>query len=95
MPTSSSFPKYSRRRHPNPLTRAWLTLLALSVVSALLTVLPISPAFLAGGILILALVKCRVILASYLDLAASPSWLRGFSMVLTAYTFVIFALYLI
>ena len=95
MPTSSSFPKYSRRRLLNPLTRAWLALLALSVVSALLTVQHISPSFLAGGILILALVKCRVILANYLDLAASPFWLRGFSIVLTGFTLVIFVLYLI
>ncbi|WP_299661607.1 nitric oxide reductase F protein [uncultured Ruegeria sp.] len=94
MPTASSCPKYGRRRHPDPLTRAWFTLLALSITSALLTMLPIPPAFLGGGILILALAKCRIILARYLDLAISPAWLRGFTVVLTGFVGVIFALYL-
>ena len=95
MPAASSFPKYARRRLPNALTRAWLTLLMLSFASALLTVLPIPPAALAGGILILALAKCRVILARYLDLANSPAWLRGFTMVTTGFAIIIFVLYLI
>ncbi len=95
MPATSSFPKYSRRRLPNALTRAWVTLLALSVASALLTVLPIPSTLLGGGILILALAKCRIILARYLDLAASPGWLRGFTMVMTGFALIIFALYLI
>ncbi len=95
MPAAPSFPKYWRRALHNSLTRAWLTLLVLSVASALLTVLPIPPSVLAGCILVLALAKCRVILACYLDLVNSPAWLRGFTMVLTGFAIIVFALYLI
>lgn len=52
-------------------------------------------AVMGGGILLLALIKTRVILAQYLDLANSPAWLRGFTMVLTGFSVLIFALYLI
>ncbi|WP_299889136.1 cytochrome C oxidase subunit IV family protein [uncultured Ruegeria sp.] len=95
MPKASSFRKYSRRRHPNSLSCAWLTLLTLSSVTALLTKLPGMPEIAAAGILLLALIKTRVILARYLDLAQSPAWLRGFTLVLTAFAVVIFVLYLI
>jgi len=53
------------------------------------------PEIAAAGILLLALIKTRVILARYLDLAQSPAWLRGFTLVLTAFAVVIFVLYLI
>ncbi|MFY2822922.1 cytochrome C oxidase subunit IV family protein [Ruegeria sp. MALMAid1280] len=92
---SSSFPKYSRRRLPSPITCAWFALLALSVTSALLTMMPIPSKLLGAGILILALAKSRIILAQYLDLAHSPGWLRGFTMVVTAFAVLIFGLYLI
>ncbi|WP_254436285.1 cytochrome C oxidase subunit IV family protein [Ruegeria arenilitoris] len=92
---SSSIPKHSRRRLPSPITCAWLTLLALSVASAMLTMMPIPSKLLGGGILILALAKSRIILAQYLDLATSPPWLRGFTMVLTGFAVVIFCLFLI
>ncbi len=95
MSIASSFSKYSRRRLPNPLTRAWLTLLALSLASAVLTMLPAPPTLPAAGILILALVKARIILARYLELAKSSAWLRGFTTVLIAFTTLIFGLYLI
>ncbi|WP_348774530.1 cytochrome C oxidase subunit IV family protein [Ruegeria atlantica] len=91
---ASSFFKCARWRLPNSLLRAWLTLLALSLVSALLTMLPILPELLSAGILILALIKARVILALYLDLAKSQVWLRGFTAVLTGFVLVIFSLYL-
>ncbi len=95
MRATSSVPKYSRRRRPNALARAWLALLALSVASALMTVLTVSPKLSGAGILTLALVKCWIIFAHYLDLAASPAWLRGFVSVLTIFVITIFALYLI
>ena len=94
MPLSSSRSKYGRRRRPDPLTRAWLGLLALSLTSALLTLLH-SPQIAAAGVLVLALIKTRLILAQYLDLAHSPNWLRGFTMVLTIFSLLIFGLYLI
>ncbi len=95
MAASSSFSKYSRRRLPNPLTKAWLGLLALSLASALLTLLPAAPAIICGGILLLALLKARLILARYLDLTDSPGWLRGFTMVLTGFSVAVFGLYLV
>ncbi|WP_170332371.1 cytochrome C oxidase subunit IV family protein [Ruegeria arenilitoris] len=95
MRVTSSFSKYSHRRLPSPITCAWLALLALSVASAFLTMMPIAPKLLGGGILILALAKSRIILAKYLELAHSPSWLRGFTMVLTAFAVLIFGLYLV
>ncbi len=76
------------------MTRAWLGLLALSLASALLTLLH-SPKVVAAGVLVLALIKTRLILALYLDLAHSPNWLRGFTMVLTIFSLLIFGLYLI
>ncbi|CUH47615.1 hypothetical protein RUA4292_01786 [Ruegeria atlantica] len=93
MSQASSFFKCARQRLPNSLPRAWLTLLALSLVSALLTMLPVLPELLGAGILILALIKARVILALYLDLAKSQVWLRGFTAVLTGFVLVIFSLY--
>ena len=95
MPLTSSFSKYSRRRPPDFLTFAWLALLALSFASALLTKLALPPQIVGGGILLLALAKARVILARYLDLADSPAWLRGFTIVLTGFSILVFALYLV
>lgn len=91
----SSLAKNSRQRSLNPLTQAWLGLLALSAVSALLTLIGAPTAVIAGGIVLLALIKARVILKHYLDLENSQSWLRGFTMVLTGFSAVIFALYLV
>jgi hypothetical protein len=95
MPQPSSLTKEPRQGPPNPLTQAWLALLALSVGSALLTLIGAPTAIIAGGILLLALIKARVILKHYLDLESSQSWLRGFTMVLTGFSVVIFALYLV
>ncbi|KIC38770.1 nitric oxide reductase F protein [Ruegeria sp. ANG-R] len=77
------------------MTRAWLSLLALSFASALLTMLHAPAELIGAGILLLALIKARVILARYLDLIQSPSWLRGFTMVLTGFAILVFALYLL
>lgn len=76
------------------LTQAWVALLGLSLGSAVLTMMPVPPTAMGGGILLLALFKARVILARYLDLAHIPGWLRGFTMVLTGFAVVIFGLYL-
>lgn len=89
----SSFPKYSRRRLPNSLAIAWFCLLALSLITAMLTALPLSPKLAGAGILLLALAKSRIILARYLDLGNSPVWLRGFSIVLTVFVIVLLGLF--
>ncbi|WP_170783289.1 cytochrome C oxidase subunit IV family protein [Ruegeria lacuscaerulensis] len=95
MSALSSCSKYGRRRLLNPLTRTWVALLALTVASALLIPLPIPRSALAAAILLLALIKSRLILARYLDLAHSPAWLRGFSFGLICFAVVLFGLYLI
>ncbi|WP_254443464.1 cytochrome C oxidase subunit IV family protein [Ruegeria atlantica] len=77
----------------NPLIKAWFALLGLSLGSALLTMTPVPPAVMGGGILLLALIKGRIILARYLELAHSPAWLRGFTIVLTGFAVLIFGLY--
>ncbi|NVO54746.1 nitric oxide reductase F protein [Rhodobacteraceae bacterium B1Z28] len=74
---------------------AWLILLAFSFASAVLTMLPVPSAVGGGGIMFLALVKSRVILSRYLGLAQSPAWLRGFTIVLTGFSVLVFGLYLI
>lgn len=81
--------------HGYHLTRAWLALLALSLGSAALTVLHLPAAILGAGILLLALIKARMILAHYLDMTHSPAWLRGFAAVFAVFSILIFALYLI
>ncbi len=89
---SFSFARYTRA---DRLTRAWVGLIALSLASALLTLVPVGPRLVGSGILLLALFKARIILARYLDLERSPAWLRGFTMVLSSFTALIFALYLV
>ncbi|WP_170441006.1 cytochrome C oxidase subunit IV family protein [Ruegeria arenilitoris] len=86
---------FARDTHADRLARAWAGLIALSLASALLTLVPVGPRLVGGGILLLALFKARIILARYLDLERSPAWLRGFTMVLSSFAALIFALYLV
>lgn len=86
---------FARDTHADRLTRAWVGLIALSLASALLTLVPVWPGLVGGGILLLALFKARIILARYLDLERSPPWLRGFTLVLSSFAALIFALYLV
>lgn len=70
-----------------PLTRSWLVLIALSLIS---TVLALAVGHAQGwplkvgglAILLLALAKARIILGSYLELNHAPRWKRGFDFVL-------------
>ncbi|NOD64372.1 nitric oxide reductase F protein [Ruegeria sp. HKCCD6109] len=57
--------------------------------------LPLGSTIVGAGILGLALLKCRIILAQYLDLATSPAWLRGFSVALKGFALIVFVLYLL
>ena len=85
----------------DPLSRAWLTLLAIGAGSTLIAaalsqgVLD-GPAEPAAGAAILALswAKARVILARYLGLAGAPFWRRGFEIVLGLYCAGLLVLYL-
>lgn len=84
----------------DPLLRAWLGLLALSVASTVLSVAVPAAApgmvlTLSGAaILALAWLKARLILARYLGLAAAPFWLRGFEITFALYTALLLALHL-
>lgn len=86
----------------DPLLRAWLWLVALSLGSTLIATAVSRGALegrvlqIAGAtILALAWAKARVILDRYLGLAAAPFWHRGFSIVLGLYCLGLLALYLI
>lgn len=84
-------------KRSDPLTRAWLALIALSGFSALAAA-AISNGYdarVAGSIvLLLALIKARIILSYYLGLATAPSWRRGFNLVLAVFMLVALGLYL-
>lgn len=81
----------------NPLSRAWLWLIGLSLGSTAVSLWHWPPAFtaLAGGvILVLAWLKARVILARYLGLCDAPFWRRGFEISLGLFCLLLLALYL-
>jgi hypothetical protein len=84
----------------NPVDRAWLVLLALCAGSTGLALAvgaaPAGPMIPALGVAILGLAwaKARIVLALYLGLAAAPSWLRGFELILALYAALLLALYL-
>lgn len=84
-----------RRFLSDPLSRAWLALLALSLAGALLTLVPVPQALIGAGVLILALVKARLILSRYLELGQSPAWMRGIGTVLTGFVLLLLALSLL
>ena len=82
----------------NPLIRAWIWLLALSMATTALALavrhMPV-PALAGAAILGLAYLKTRLILANYLGLAAAPFWRRGFNLAIGTYVCLLLALYLI
>jgi cytochrome c oxidase subunit IV len=90
----SSFPK-SSGTWPTKLSQAWGVLIALSLGSALVTVLVLDRRI--GGALVvgLALLKARVILSRYLGLDAAPRWRRGFNLTLGLFCAVLLGLFLI
>ncbi|SEK02917.1 Cytochrome C oxidase subunit IV [Cribrihabitans marinus] len=92
MTRSSPFSKYS---NPDPLTRAWAGLVALSLATTALTLAGL-PARLTGAlVLLLALLKARVILARYLELDRAPRLLAGFTAAIVAAGALILVLYLV
>lgn len=80
-------PPLSRR-----LRTAWITLIALSLAAAGLTLPGLPPALTGALILLLTLFKARVILADYLDLRPAPDWLRGFMLALGTLVILLFGL---
>lgn len=66
-------------------TKAWATLIALSIGSTLLAHFGATGVMAGLAILALAWIKAQVILRVYLGLQQAPSWGRGFGMVLGIY----------
>ncbi|MCF3973527.1 nitric oxide reductase F protein [Paracoccus salsus] len=82
----------------DPLLRAWVALIGLSLGSTTLTLWHWPPKFAAlAGALILTLgwLKARVILSRYLGLAAAPFWRRGFELALAMFCLLLLGLYLL
>jgi hypothetical protein len=80
------------------LIEAWAALVALSMGTAALTVVAASGSTriaIAAGVLALAGLKSRVILARYLRLNQSPFWTRLFDMVLAIFLGIAFTAYLL
>lgn len=76
---------------------AWAGLIGLSIASTLLSLPVIAPGLqwaLGIGVLTLAWLKARIILAQYLGLAAAPFWRRGFEISLAGFCVLLLALYL-
>lgn len=78
----------------DPLLRAWLLLVALSLVGAGVTLLPDHKA-LGLVVLGLSLVKARLILHHYLGLAQAPHWRQGFDLATSGLCLVLAALALL
>ncbi|MDT8328592.1 MAG: nitric oxide reductase F protein [Roseovarius sp.] len=82
----------------DPLLRAWVALMALSLGSTLISLWHWPPDLTAlAGALILTLgwLKARVILARYLGLVAAPFWRRGFGLCLALFCLLLLGLYLL
>jgi hypothetical protein len=79
------------------LTIAWMSLIALSLASTLLSLSGIwaqGPVVAGIAVLLLAWQKARIILAQYLGLAAAPAWRRGFELALALLCLLMLALFL-
>ncbi len=82
----------------DPLSRAWLALIALSAGStavAALVAMDLHRAAAGAAILLLAWLKSRVILSRYLGLAQAPGWRRGFNLVQGLFCLLLLTLFLI
>lgn len=74
----------------------WLLILSLASTAIAFSVTQGIAGPLAGAaILFLAYMKARLILARYLGLAESPSWYRGFKLVIGGYMILLLLIYLI
>lgn len=78
------------------LVHAWVALVVLSLGTALVATAGLSgqaEMFAAAGVLVLAGLKARVILARYLGLACTRFWTRVFDFAIGMFLVVSFALY--
>ena len=82
----------------DPLLRAWVWLIGLSLGSTAVSLWTWPPklAALAGTlVLMLAWLKARIILAYYLGLVRAPFWRRGFNIALAIFCLLLLGLYLV
>ena len=79
----------------DPLTRAWLALIALGLATTVLAARGTEAGTLWLGALILAIafLKMRLILTRYLGLADAPFWRRGFDATLGLFVLLLLGLY--
>ena len=80
----------------DPLTRAWIALVALGLATTAIAALGPeagAPIWLGALILAIALLKMRLILTRYLGLADAPFWRRGFDFTLGLFTLLLLGLY--
>lgn len=73
-------------------SRAWVTLMALSALATALAVFGQGATWAVLAILVAAWIKARVVLRAYLGLAGAPDWSRGFSLVLGLFMLAIMGL---
>ncbi len=81
----------------DPLTRAWIALVALGLATTALAARGPEPGTPWLGVLILgiAFLKMRLILTRHLGLADAPFWRRGFDATLGLFVLLLLGLYLI
>lgn len=73
---------------------AWLGLMAASLATTALSLVPSTGPAIGAAILALAYIKARIILRRYLGLQASRFWRAGFDAVIIGFLLIAFALYL-
>jgi len=75
----------TRNHTRDPLIRAWASLMGLIAAATLIAQVPLPAGWpevaRAGGILLIAGLKARIILSRYLGLWRAPWWQRGFVIV--------------
>lgn len=80
------------------LVRSWTALVVLSVATTVLTLIEADGTLgvaIAAGVLFLAGLKARIILARYLSLSQSRFWLRAFTSAVAAFLAIALVIYLI
>lgn len=75
------------------LTRTWAILILLTLLMVAATYVQDQPQMVTGGVLILAFLKLRMILAGFLHLRPGTGWLGAFLVPIALWMLAIFTLY--
>lgn len=84
--------------HSKALIEAWVTLVVLSAATTAMTLIDASGTVriaVAAGVLMLAGLKARVILGSYLQLRHSQFWTRAFDLAVGCFLLICFVVYML